>query len=526
MKLNIIYTILLAFGMTSFYGSCQQEPLFQHNYLNPFIYNPGYAGFNGGVEMGVFRNQKWADFDGGIISNVLSLSTRINDSKSSIGINLNTNNLGLTNKTKAHLAYSYHINISEDLILQPGFSIGLVDQRVNLSGIKGNLIDPVLSESFINNKTGIDANFGLFLNYKDFNFGFSVPQLLGNKLALTDSETYTFKLERQFIVNTSYTFKFENNEFAFFKPDVLVIHSPKLPIHYSTSILVGLTNIGWLGATYKSGYAFAASIGLSMIKNLKIGLAYDFPIGEMATITNSNNFEVALTYAIPSKNNNATAPKKSNLENRLKTVLREQEIRDSINYAVIDSLTTEINVKEIENKELTDENTLINEKHITSQNNNITNNSTDNDTNTSNSNSVPDNNNIKTNESNKTTVKTNNDIVTDNSLPAKYENVQTQSVKVKDDYFTDLLNNSASPNGYYVVSGMYDSKNKAEQILILSKSNFPNSKLIVNQRNQKYYLVLYYSNTINGVIEALMESNIMNDENFSNAWALNYFNNK
>ncbi|MFK8038900.1 MAG: PorP/SprF family type IX secretion system membrane protein [Crocinitomicaceae bacterium] len=497
----IRYIFVLLVSLSSSFGFAQQEQLFQHNYINPFVYNPGYAGINNLSEIAAFRNQKWAEFDGGIISNLITFHSRINQSNSSIGIQLNTDNLGLSNRTKAHVSYAYRLQISEDLIIQPGFSFGIIDQRINYSAIKGDLNDPILTQAFLANKTGIDANFGIFLKYKDFNFGASMPQLIGNKLALNENESVKYQLGRQYILNSSYTFNFKNSENFFIKPDLLLIHTPNLPFHYSATLLTGLKNIGWIGATYKSDYAIGANIGISIFNHLKLGFAYDIPLADMATITNRNNFEIALLYTF---GNQKSAPKESKssketLENRLKAVVRQQEVKDSIYSLTIDSLNTELNIKQLENKVLEDENILIKDDHLTLVSDTINKNNDDKN----------DGKNIKVQQ----------------EQPIRYpvEDVQTQSIKIKDDYFTEVLDKSEAPDGYYVVTGMYNSKDEAEKLLRIAKTEFDTPKLLVNQRNQKYYVVLYYSENINGVIEALIVSNNMKASGFSKAWALNYF---
>lgn len=529
MKLSLFHTIFLLLALVGpLYG--QQEPLFQQNYLNPFVYNPAYAGSNNLTEIGAFRNQKWVDFDGGIISNLVNVHSRINNSNSSIGLQLNTDNIGFSARTKAHIAYAYRITLSETAFLQPGFSIGIVDQRFNFNSIVGDFADPVLAQTFDPNRTGFDANFGIFLKIRDFKLGVSVPQLLANSLLLNKTEQHTYQLERQFILNTSYIFYANSKRSAYFQPDILLIHSPQLPFHYSASLLAGLTKVGWIGATYKSDYAVGATIGINLFEQLKVGFAYDIPIGQMTNITNSNNFEVAVVYQF-GKSKSSSNPQKnetSALENRLQEVVRQQEIKDSIYDITIDSLNTELNIKQLENKVLADENILIKDNSLTvvsdtsrkvaEQVNSIANSTVstaENNKNNGNqkpsSSSINEGKNIKINQA------------PDVSNPKYVQNIQTQSIKIKDDFFTEVLNDQEAPDGYYVVTGMYESQSEAERLLNVAKSKFDSPKLLVNKRNNKYYVVLYYSESIDGVIEALMESNTINTPGFGKAWALNYF---
>jgi type IX secretion system PorP/SprF family membrane protein len=527
MKLNHRLYILIAFFGGSFFALSQQEPLFQHNYLNPFVYNPGYAGINDRTEIGAFRNQKWAEFNGGIVSNLINVHSRISKSNSSIGLQLNTDNIGLTSRTKVHFSYAYKIQLADNLILQPGLAFGIVDQRINFSNINANFSDPILTQVFDASKTGVDANFGLFLKYKDFNIGFSMPQLLANQLELIKGTNNIYQLSRQYILNTSYTIGFKNHKNPYLKPDLLVIHSPNLPLHYSTSLLLGMHNIGWIGATYKSDYAIGANIGLSLFDKVKIGLAYDIPLGKLATITNSNNFEVAVIYHFGNteaqEKPESNEAKESAIENKFNDAVKQQELKDSIHSLTIDSLNTEINIKQLEIKVLEHENILIKDNTLTVIS----------DTSKKSRNNVTINNgqNIKIEQSQ---VENNLIIPDDQNINEKrnqikqfpVEDIQTQSIKIKDDFFTEVLNNTEALDGYYVVTGMYRSKKEAERLLTIAKTEFTTARILVNQRNQKYYVVLYYSKNISGVIDAIIKSNGIKEPGFSKAWALNYFKKK
>ncbi len=493
----------------------QQEPLFQHNYLNPFVYNPGYAGINNQTEIGAFRNQKWADFDGGIISNLINVHSRINQSNSSIGLQLNTDNIGLSSRTKAHFSYAFKIQLGDEVILQPGLAFGIVDQRINFAAIDANLSDPVLSQAFDANRTGMDANFGLFLKFKKLNLGFSMPQLLGNKLELVKGTNTAYQLNRQYILNTSYNIEFEKSENFFLKPDLLLIHTPNLPLHYSTSLLLGFYNIGWVGATYKADYAVGANIGLSIFDRLKVGFAYDIPIASMANISNSNNIEIAVIYhfghTVSKEKTNKTD--QTDVENRLKEVVRNQEIKDSIYNVTIDSLNTQLNIKQLENKVLEEENILVKDNTLTM---------------VSDTAKKPSENKDEVVINNGTNIKIEQTPTPTQSQDTQFtiKDIQTQSIKIKDDFFTEELNNSEAPDGYYVVTGMYASKKEADRLLAIAQTKFSDSRILVNQRNQKYYVVLYYSENINGVIDAIIKSNSIKEPGFSKAWALNYFKRK
>lgn len=461
------YTLLLFILGCWSVSTAQQTPLYNQHYVNPYLYNPSYIGFTPGASVTALRNQKWSDYSGGFITNYFSVGTLLKDQKSGIGLDLYSDYVGLSSKIKAHLAYSYKIKLSDNMALRAGLSAGVIDNRINFSGaIVADIDDPLLNGTAITNgKTSFDINFGLNFTFSDFHLGIAVPQALGNQLKYDSAQTLFYTLERQYIVNTGYKHYLNKEKGISITPDLLAIYSPNLPLNYNGSLIFEWEKYGWIAATYKSGYAIGANIGVSLINNLKIGLAYDYQINDVAIHNKSPNFEILLHYTIPQFS------KKDTIFQTDTIVKIEQEIKiqEVVNMDSINVLNLRI-------------------KNLQDSLNNL-----------------------------KTQPETPKDASTSTTIK------DGVSVKTNvDDHFLETFDKTDSPNGFYVIVGAFGEKNRAQKLLKTSKKEFPNARLIYNERNGLYYVILYYSKSFDKVKDAYDKSRQLEGGRFYKAWILDY----
>jgi len=453
--------IIVGFSSTSF---SQQSPLYNQSFVNSYVYNPSYIGFNPGASVTLIRNQKWTDYNNGFITNYATFGALMKDGKSGVGIDLYSDYVGITSKLKAHLAYSYKIKLTETMNLRAGISAGVIDNRINFGeSITADNNDPLLNDSPVSRKTNFDMSVGINYTWSNFQFGIAVPQVLGNQLFYDSSKTLSYTLERQFVANTSYKYFFNKDKGISLTPNLLAIYSPNLPLNYNGSLIFEWEKYGWIAGTYKSNYAVGVNLGINLVNNLKIGLAYDVQINEVASYNKMPNFEILLHYTIPQFTKQDTIIERD-------TIITTVEIEKTIEKPVINMdsiMVLNARIKELEDslkKQPVKPNTTTEQR-------------------------TQDGVDVKTN---------------------------------KDDHFLEILDKSDSPNGYYVVVGAFGRKDLAEKLLRTSKEEFPNAKLIFNERNNLYYVILFYTKDFNKAKSAYSKSRGLEGGRFYKAWVLDY----
>ncbi len=475
---NFVFAFFLVFSIASF---GQQIPLYNQYHVAPLIYNPSYTGFSDGANVALLRNQKWGNYGEGFVANSLSVGALLKDDKSGIGISLYNDYVGITSKLNAHLLYSYRIQLGEKANLRAGVGAGIVDNRIDFSNaIVTDPNDPTILNTLGDPKTMFDLNGGLNFNYADFRIGVSVPQVLGSKLIYSDATQSFYTLERQLVTNVGYSWYLNREKGILINPEALVIYSfPGAPLNYNFNLMFELERIAWIGVAYKSDYAISFNLGLNLIKNLKFGLAYDFQISEVAAYNSRPNGEIMLKYSIPPKiqkieDNTA-------LENQ---IAENQRIMDSLNNVIrVNKMDAENAIQNLENENQILEDSLAKwPKNIGVSNPPI-----------------------------------------DTSTTKNPPNIVDTDIKSNSaDHFIELSGKD-TPNGYYVITGAFAEKTNADALVRKIKGKFPNARIILNKRNNLYYVLLYHS-TEKG--EGLAYASYKAKEGLvEETWILEYFRN-
>lgn len=418
----------------------QQAPLYNQYHVAPLLYNPSYTGFNNKVDITLIRNQKWGNYGEGFNANSLSVGTILKDEKNGIGINLYNDYVGITSKLTAHLLYSYKIQLAEDMFLRAGIAAGVVDNRIDFSNaIVTDLNDPLVVNATGDRKTMFDMNVGLNFNYKELRFGVSVPQVLGSKLIYSEDNFAFYTLERQLIGNLGYSWYINKDAGIILNPEALVVYSfAGAPLHYSANLYFEMEKIGWIGVGYKSDYAVSFNLGLNVVKNLKLGLAYDFIINDVASYSARPNGELILKYSIP--------PRQIEQDNsEYERMLAEQQRKiDSLNNA---NSNAKIEIEKLEEENQILEDSLKKWPKYTDQ----------------------------------VSVVDTNHVVPPDAM-----------ISNTGDHFIEMSGKD-TPNGYFVITGAFAQKSNADALLRKIKSKYPNARIIFNKRNNLYYVLLYHS---------------------------------
>jgi type IX secretion system PorP/SprF family membrane protein len=439
--IRLLFLCVLAAIITA--SHAQQAPLYNQYHIAPLIYNPSYTGFNQGVDVTLIRNQKWGNYGEGFNANSLSAGTILRDGNSGIGISLYSDYVGITSKLNAHLLYSYRIKLGEEMNLRFGVGAGVVDNRIDFSNIiVTDPNDPVVMNAIGDRKTMFDLNVGLNFNYADLRIGVSMPQVLGSKLLYADNNTSFYTLERQLVSNLGYSWYLNREKGILINPEALLIYSfAGAPMHYSANLMFELEKIAWIGVGYKSDYAISFNLGVNVIKNLKFGLAYDYIINDVATYSSAPNAEIILKYSIPPR-----VQKVDNTDLERRIAEQDREIDSLKSVLITNDQNSKMRIAELEK-----ENQVLKDSLAKWPKEGY----------------VP---------------------------PATNDTTATGDAMISNsgDYFVEL-NGNDTPNGYFVITGAFAQKSNADALIRKIKPKYPNARIILNKRNNLYYVLLYHS---------------------------------
>lgn len=468
---KICFTILFVAYFCAF-SSAQQVPFYNHNIINPFVYNPAMAGYSGDLNTYVTRGQRFMGYGTGAINNMLTLEGDFIIPNSGFGMILNQSSIGIMQQVSAQLSYSYHLKINETQNLRFGLSGGYLDNRINTAAIDVSQLDDPFLLGLRPNVGSFDFNLGLLYSIKDTRIGISVPQLVGNnvKFSKENSRGY-YSLARHFMLSAEHDFRFFADDEIVIKPQVLTRFIPGAPIQYDITAHLDYKNLGWLSATYKSDYAVQFNLGFHIKEDVHVGYSYEYIVGSFNNYYSGFNHEFLLGYTFKSGKSKEIEvmipdPKVVEENKRLNEELEEKE--REINEK--DSLFEEEVEKRVEEElrkrlaELEKER----EKELDEE-------------------------------------------------PITIEE-QADLREADGNYFVEL-DGTLSPDGYYTVIGVYSSAENASSKMDSHRELFPDVYSVINKSNSYRYVIIKYTKDRKEAFDALYKYRNKTGES---VWILRY----
>lgn len=476
----LLVCICLCWG--SLYG--QQVPFYNHYLINPFVYNPASTGASDYVNASFVRNQRYSSFGSTAINNYLTVEGPIAKGNMGLGLIVAHQNQGIQQQLMSSLNYSYRLKINENQNLRFGVSAGVLDNRIDYNQINAQDINDPYLTGLRPTAPVFDMNVGLLYTLKDLRIGISVPQIVGGKVkyAREKGRGY-YQLERHYMMSLEYDFHVGQK--LIIRPNAIARYLPNVPLQYDVTAMAMYDNKLWASATYKSDYAVQFNAGVRVLDLLRVGYSYELLIGSIKGYNTGMNHEIFLGLSFKGKREkeveivekvvevkvvdelavkqrDSIQQLKDELENQLKRLLEDRAEKDRIQKEK-DSLANQARV--VEPKVIP--------KPI-------------------------------------------------DTVKPKVTKPAPEVIPVAKGYHFVNLDKSESPDGFYVITGVFSNRQNADLMLNKNLSEYPNSYLVINQTNNFYYVVILYS------LDQELASKTFTDyktKKRQKVWILNYIKN-
>lgn len=287
------FSVLLALLSGELFS--QDATNFTQFFINPYSYNPSYAGADGRAALFLGYRKQWANIqDGPSIAN-LSIHGPTTKAGLNFGLSLINDTRGVLNTSGATIGFGYSASLSDQVSLRFGVTIGGAWNMVNLDDIE-DATDPALAE-LLDKNAFLLGGAGISLHTKTFHLGVSLPSIFTPSYVSVDP--FSFKEVKPFqsvIISASNRFYF-NNDKHIFEPYVLYRVNADLPSQFEVAGVIHLNHVLWLGGSYKQDFGISALGGVKINHTILIGGSYSLKntgINEL----NSPTYEVQLSYLL------------------------------------------------------------------------------------------------------------------------------------------------------------------------------------------------------------------------------------
>ena len=295
--MKLIFKIIFCVVLCPLAVMGQQHPLFSHYMFNGLYINPAYAGSKDFVSTTLIARKQWTGFEGAPSTQIASLHAPLKSKKVGLGVVISNDKIGITNETDFYASYAYHIPMNNGK-LSLGLNGGFTYYKSNFSEL--TVWDPSDPMYETNSLSNILPNFGAGLYYYSTKFyaGLSSPQLLSYSSGEGDWSTIgtsfrTHNVNRHFFL-TSGMILATRGELKF-RPSFMIKYNDNAPVQYDVNMNVLISDIIWLGASYRSSDAIVLLLEYQVNKKLRVGYSYDYTLTDMQNYSNGSH-EIILGY--------------------------------------------------------------------------------------------------------------------------------------------------------------------------------------------------------------------------------------
>lgn len=469
---------IVAFLWMTGLSMAQQVPFYNHYLINPFVYNPAQTGNSAYVNTSFVRNQRYSSFGSTAVNNYLTVDGAIMKDKAGLGLMVAHQTQGVQQQLMSSLSYAYRLKINDQNFFRIGFAAGILDNRIDYSELNAEqLNDPYLND-MRPTKPVFNLNVGILYQWKHLQIGVAVPQIAGNKVKYANqSDRGYYQLARHYMGTVQYDWLIKDKWKL--QPNVLVRYMPNAPFQIDGGLQVMYRDQFWVSATYKSDYAVQFNAGMRLFDFLRVGYSYEWLTGKIGQYNTGMNHEIFLGFSFKAKKEKEIQVVEKEVEVKVvdETAMRErdsiQKLKSELEERLKKALAESQDLKERMKQDSLDRA----QKQVES---------------------TP--------------------LVKKEPEPVAVQ----EEIPLAKGYQFIHLDQQDAPDGYYVISGVFSSKQNAEHVLAKCQEKYPESYLVINKTNNYYYVVILY--TLNQEL-ALSTYTEYKKKVTSKVWILNYRNN-
>ena len=296
-KLFLLHLVLFS----PFLSEAQQPQVYNQFFMNPYIYNPAYAGVEGHATFYASYRDQWTNIESAPQLSDFSFHVPLKGGVALGGAAFNISQ-GLLNTSAVKATGAYLINIDKTHFLRVGMSLGFGINSVNLNELADAAGDPAIA-GFLDQSSFILGDFGATYHFGHFNVGMALPNLFSyNPINQTESIAPEFSPTDNILFKMNYRGHI-SDDFAF-EPHLIYRYSNVIPHQYEAVMIAHLYHIVWVGASYRQNANVIALAGAKIKEKIGLGLSYELGNATVASQLGPT-LEVTLGYHLGTKKEHA-----------------------------------------------------------------------------------------------------------------------------------------------------------------------------------------------------------------------------
>ena len=283
LKHPIYLSLLLAIATVPAFA--QNPIIYSQYFLNPYQFNPSFVAQSGHFEANLFYRKQWMGIENAPEAGAINVQAPLGRSVS-VGAMAQTSKTVLLKNSSALATMGYRVRLGYYHHLNFGLSGGIGLNNFNMDAVMASS-DPTLT-NVLQRNSYVVSQFGVNYQYRGLSVGFALPELLNTKPNSTESfQPIKFSPFTQKFGSVSYTMNVTRD--IQLQPIVLYRAIDSKDYQFEGMITATWRNVIWIGGSYRDGYGISAFVGIKARNLVKVGYAYDRPIGTLAKATSGSH---------------------------------------------------------------------------------------------------------------------------------------------------------------------------------------------------------------------------------------------
>lgn len=264
-------SLVSLFILTLFTVQAQQPQVYNQFFMNPYMYNPAYAGVEGHAAIFVMYRDQWTNVEGAPQISHASFHVPLQGGIAIGGAAFNVTQ-GLLSTSAIKGTASYLVNIDRTHFLRFGMSLGAGINSVNITEFDSP--GDQAFENFLDQSTFFIGDVGVAYHFGHFNVGISLPNLFSyNPITQKEVADIKFSPTDNAILKMNYR-GHVSDDFAF-EPHLIYRYSSVIPHQFEGVMIAHLYHIVWVGASYRQDAGIIGLAGAKVKEKFAIGFAYE-----------------------------------------------------------------------------------------------------------------------------------------------------------------------------------------------------------------------------------------------------------
>ena len=259
MKLIFRILLMVATLATTYQLHAQQNVVYSHYYLNPFLYNPSFAASNGYSELYLNYRSQWSGLEGAPTTGTISLQLPLN-SKIGLGFTGLVDKAGVLSTSTGMASFTYQVYLGSRVNDEHKIAFGL---SAGASSVSIEPDDSYANDPVVGTSTSFEGQFGIHYRLRNLKIAAALPHFQAgiDQLRTTiSSASYAIQLSERIEL----------------EPMVMYRTYEHTAAQVEGLGLLRIDNKVWLGASYRQRYGATALGGFSYKDKLKLAYAYEF----------------------------------------------------------------------------------------------------------------------------------------------------------------------------------------------------------------------------------------------------------